>query len=137
MCYERWTLQIHREMERAGTWPTGLQECDLKVVAEYVSRLQRQLWMTYPKLWRKQVFDVWGHFDEIRPSLRVFKRIYCKVRMYGLRSKMFKLKLWEFDQCPWCTWVTPYRSRDDRLWVSIRPFIRYRTPKYRDHGSDI
>jgi hypothetical protein len=75
--FELWTKQIRLNMQKAGIWIREDEENNLAFVAEYIDRLQS----IYLK-------------DEER-RFQTFKKIYLKVRIWGLRMKLFEIAKWE------------------------------------------
>lgn len=130
--YERWAITVRKEMEKEGTWPTDLQEWDLSVVAEYVSRLQRRFWKEHRGLkWYRT--SVYNHLEEMRPHLRVLKKIYNKIRKKGLRDRIFRMPQWHFEETPVDVWIYGNTSRGKQSRnIHIRPY----TP-FCDHGAGI
>jgi hypothetical protein len=93
--FEKWTSTIRRDMIRAGTWVKEDEDTSIIFVQEYVSRLQAEFWnmdknMKYLK---KKLYNVWScHFYyPDTEHLKVYKDIYLKIRVYGLRHKKFCL----------------------------------------------
>lgn len=97
--YDLWTKRIRSEMEKAGTWPTGMQEYSAEVIIEYISRLQRIFWTSLPGydshlnhdfydlLWCCRIRK--GQIGKVYCD--VFDEIYTKIRRKGIRSKLFVL----------------------------------------------
>jgi hypothetical protein len=131
--YEKWTKAIHKEMEAAETWPKGKQECDLRIIAEYISRLQLMFWKEYPELqWYTFRENIYGnHWEEFLPNLRVFRKIYNKIRNKGLRDRKFYLPPFDIEGTLTWTWISwRFHPRSENQ--NIRPF----TP-FTNHGDGI
>jgi hypothetical protein len=75
--FEAWTKQIRIKMQELGTWIKEEEENNLAFVAEYLNRLQI-------------IF-----LDDGEKRRLSFKKIYVKIRVWGLRMKLFEIKKWE------------------------------------------
>ena len=133
--YERWARAVRAEMETEGTWPTLEQECDVTIIAEYVSRLQRQFWNEHPELkWYEASIQrvIYEGSDTMRPSLRTLKRIYKKIRHKGMRDRSFTLSLWRGLDTPTWAYITYLGHTGRGETINIKPY----TP-FNDYGADI
>lgn len=85
--YEKWTIAVRLEMTKARRWPTGLQEYDILIVAEYTSRLLRHFWEENPRF-KKEPYDHWLQLKELkyRSSLEA---ICEKIRRRGKRDRTY------------------------------------------------
>lgn len=114
--HETWTINIHEIMTRRGTWPTGMDEWNVEILAEYLQELQRQFWNSLYPVLKKKLLPFFcscyptGFMNEIpsvlsehrvahskrnqivesaRNSLRTFNWIHKIIRQRGLRDKSF------------------------------------------------
>lgn len=127
--FEKWTKKIRSDMEREGLWikeDTNLVE----FVIEYISRLQREFWDEYPGDFDK--IDAIGtvfyrDFSDNKNLPRIFKLIYSKIRIWGLRMKIFGLCAWYRD-----VYLVTYirvRQQDDELSL-FTPWQMYWATKF-------
>lgn len=138
--YTIWTVRIRKEMEEAGSWPTGVADCHIGVAVEYVSRLQRSFWDEFPTVTHDQKnLDVYRHFkgDEYRRllhALKIFAMIYKKLRDKGMRERAYFLKTLCYRRGPHWTYVDsgPARWRNKYQCIDIKPF-----QPFNDHGAGI
>ncbi len=132
--YIRYTKAVRTEMEAAGTWVTGKQDWSLVFIAEYISRLQRQFWKTYPTLkwyiiWRKNR-NYWDYRERLKDGFAAFSLIYMKMRRKGMADRTFRLSnrgLWTSTM--WA-YVQPWVPSHDS--IDIRPYT-----EFNDHGVGI
>lgn len=95
--FRKWTKKIRQDMTKAKTWiQDGLEEkSNIAFVQEYVSRLQAEFWKLNIKFLKshhvRDRISYWDcHNDKIK-YLGLYKYTYLKIRVFGLRSKIFCL----------------------------------------------
>ncbi len=96
--FEKWTKKIRKDMQKAKSWieEDSSEKQNLLFVEEYVSRLQAEAWKENKNLLpRIQKFSSFYHSKYYRRHInhvRVFEDVYMKIRVFGLRRKLFYLQ---------------------------------------------
>lgn len=128
--FEQITKQVREDMEEAGTWIRGEEDC-LDFVAEYISRILQE----YNKYLGQQGLHMGslilkrGRFAGYQEHFLEFRKIYLKIRTWGLRTKRFRLRKWRLVQYPFqfdfCVnlWPLDYQQKC----AASEPTFRYRT----------
>lgn len=98
--FEQFTVTVRRRMQRERKWIQG-NEDDLEFVAEYIAQLQRE----YFKFRKKQNFPDWQVYVDGRSAgfekhYLEYRACYLKIRIWGLRTKRFRLRAWPLTQYP-------------------------------------
>jgi hypothetical protein len=123
--FQIFTKSVREKMTADGTWIED-DEDNLDFVAEYVSRLLRE--------YRERsggLSTMWnvcnGRFAGYEKEFLEFRKIYLKIRVWGLRTKRFRLRKWplvryplNFDQYPQI-WTVGFKNEIDHG----RPAYRY------------
>ena len=105
-------------MMKAGTWVKENEDTNIPFVQEYISRLQAEFWrvetnMKFLKQYPHCVRTCHFYHPDVE-HLRVYKDIYLKIRVYGLRHKKFCLlnshirASMSYRRTVVCTYVTRY-----------------------------
>lgn len=95
--YKKWTVAVRRQMEDEGLWLEPMDEVCTDFIAEYLHRLLIEFWEEHPDVSTTERFDLWSHFDKMRPTRLILKKIYLKIRNKGIRDKTFYLDPWSLD----------------------------------------
>jgi hypothetical protein len=87
-------------MQRERKWIQGDGD-DLEFVAEYVAQLQQE----YFKFRKKQNFPDYQIYLEGRSAgfqkhYLEYRALYLKIRIWGLRTRRFRLRAWPLTQFP-------------------------------------
>ncbi|MDB5259561.1 MAG: hypothetical protein JWO73_769 [Candidatus Taylorbacteria bacterium] len=84
----QWTRKVRSDMEASMTWLRGMEQCSLPFVAEYMSRVLREFWLSniplLPEKWDRG--DAWK-LKHVKDMLRIFKKMQAK----GRRDARFEL----------------------------------------------
>ncbi len=91
--FEKWTKKIRIDMVKEGTWNISRRN-DFEFVAEYVSRLHRLFKGTKKDLFDKKIVRGKVVSRKFTPEALAFRAIYLKIRIWGLRTKSFRLMRW-------------------------------------------
>ncbi|MEN9604868.1 MAG: hypothetical protein RJB39_553 [Candidatus Parcubacteria bacterium] len=100
--HRQWTERVHTEMTAAGTWPLGAKAENPRIVAEYLSRLQRCFWQEIAALCNgKYQIDPRSRQKAI-PAVNTLRIIYGRLERFGRRHyrDCFKLWSWSGDSTP-------------------------------------
>lgn len=92
--FEKWTKQIRADMEKAGTWKENSTN-EFDFVAEYVSRLFRLFGATKQPYFIRKIVKGKCVSQRFSPEALVLRMIYLKIRVWGLRTKHFRLMRWQ------------------------------------------
>lgn len=96
--FEKWTKKIRTDMQLAGTWVKDSKSFDvIKFVQEYISRLQAEFWnenqSLLPDILKYSNFYYSDKYYHLHLNkVKTFKRVYFKIRVFGLRSKLYYLQ---------------------------------------------
>ncbi|MCF7865154.1 MAG: hypothetical protein K9M11_01440 [Candidatus Pacebacteria bacterium] len=82
--YDQWTKEIHERMREKGTWPTGMTDWDLNILAQYLQELMKKFWRSVPQQIRERTLfkwcdsyahDMWERWTEVFdcPGVKLFK----------------------------------------------------------------
>jgi len=125
--FEKWTREIRKEMQREGIWITDDEDQYILFVSQYISRLQQKFLDACPGIPRDHhIMSTCRYAHEVYPQqLNVFKTIYLKVRVWGLRMKKYAL-------CKFCQ-VTPLISYVDKGDFSEEYMEQYGNRLYTHH----
>ena len=116
--YENWTKKIRSDMKKAGTWKERSLN-DFEFVAEYVSRLHRIFKASKKGLFLKKIVKGKVVSREFTPEALALRMIYLKIRVWGLRTKRFRLMRWrKRDRHPFIMyesviWPLDFRKKKD------------------------
>lgn len=108
--FQTWTQKVREDMEQAGSWIRDDEEVSLYFVSKYIARLQREFWNMHMDVFEKSPYWVvtepptW----DVARRVKLFKRIYLKVRIWGLRMKNFELRIWTPKKVALFSLVYPY-----------------------------
>jgi len=130
--YEVWTKKVRADMEKEGTWPTGLQEVDIQILAEYLSRILREFWdSNLPFRWYETGEDSSVHreMQKLRHT-RILRFLYEKIRKKGVRDRAFIMPVWAGRHSYARSWI--HLPRDSSHAFSITPFV-----EFNNHASGI
>lgn len=93
------TRSVREKMITAGTWIQD-DEDNLDFVAEYVTRLLREyLEHVEWRIYRMFIKDE-GKFVGYKKEFLEFRKIYLRIRVWGLRTKRFHLRKWPVVKNP-------------------------------------
>lgn len=128
--YEKWTKKIRADMKKAGTWKENPSN-DFDFVAEYVSRLHRIFKATKQPLFINEI--VRGRVVSRKFSFEAlaFRMIYLKIRVWGLRTKRFRLMRWRkrhlypFVMYEAIIWPLDFRKKKDAGEKTFRYIISH------------
>jgi hypothetical protein len=100
--FEIWTKKICKDMNRDGTWGEDSKGVSFEFVAEYIYRLQ-VLFQKSNKEYAPRIHTE-GNYSwkncKFTPEGFAFRMIYLKIRVWGLRTKQFRLRKWR-KMDPW------------------------------------
>lgn len=128
--FETWAFEIREDMQSRGLWTFGDEVQNLNFVVEYISRLQRKFWDSYPENWRNLdlIMEARFGYSPRRGNLqwKALKAIYLKIRIFGLRTKTFGLCAWSRN-VPLISFVDKYYERYGKsLYTVWQISVRYR-----------
>lgn len=101
--FETWNKKIHADMKKAGTWKEDSKGVSFEFVAEYINRLQ----VLFRRSDSRMHELIEGRRDDkfTREGF-TFRLIYLKIRVWGLRTKQFRLRKWRKSD----SWVNLHRE---------------------------
>jgi hypothetical protein len=127
--FERFARTVRMQMQREGKWIQN-HEDDLEFVADYVSRLQNQ----YYKFRSANEFENWsyeviekGHFAGFQKHYLQYRKLYLKIRIWGLHTKRFRLQRWPLTRDPRVVWdgVRLFPAGFNKLWENNKATFWY------------
>ena len=107
--FEKWTKKIRTDMEKAKTWKHNPSN-DFEFVAEYVSRLFRLFKESKQRYFIVRILRGRCVARVQSPEALIFRTIYLKIRVWGLRTKKFRLMRW-LKRSP-----HPFYTQDTSIW---------------------
>lgn len=117
--FEKWTKEIRVDMEEAGSWIQDSFEYqqEIEFVAEYLSRFQTKfvnfVCTSLSEHKHMHFTDILDYPSDCKKAFRVFRKVYIKIRIWGLRKKLFILNKWETTS--WGAYARPLHS------IKIKP----------------
>lgn len=123
--YSRWTKDVRRQMEEAGTWPSPQQETTISVLAEYLSRLQAVYWSEFPSLRWYMNDDVEENWERMRPYRIILRKIFLKIREKGMRDRSYSMCEWTLHSST-CSWIGDYSRFGPRAKIyKVEPYMPF------------
>ena len=128
--FESWTRQIRTEMQKERIWVGDEDGNNIAFVAEYISRLMKKFFSSNSYL-KKLHAEISTYVPTligkgVNRELLALGGIYVKIRIWGLRMKLFELRKWNWEVTFAITNLCPYdynygRDKDRSCCFVIRP----------------